>query len=634
MLRQSHKQLTGNGKAKHATSSGAPSRKTVTNSLSRSSHEHGGGGVSKVGCIVLLVLILLLCLVGYSAYVALRTFQEKTGHSIFAFKQAPSRMLNDAPIRAVRREFYELYGGKTEAEEILSRGVKQFGSLQNTAARMLRAAAAKQPLVLSFAGYSVTVGRGNHLKQSYPFVLEKILQPVFRNVLDLEIKVRNSAIGGIPSFPYGFCFEHFLGGDADVVSWDYSMNEGSGASVLEAYIRQSQNQLAHHPMMIVLDTNKQRCQLLNDYADKGLVKDALCVGRAKDAVPKLAEILAKQRQPMGFQNWDEFGAGKDCPGRGSWHPKKKEHELIGWMVAMYFVEALALAQQIVTFDPEWQNKYGAKQMKKWKGGWEFPVPMQQPPENPLEVTNLLYGEPNSRGSAYKMKTVSCRTNFLPATDEEKVLPSIVVSGLAPGVTSENIMEVRSDATYTTGWVFDVSSVERETKVKVEKCGGLGYIDMKIALYGIPESGKLRLWLPVENFNEDDHQMASAWFDELIICEANEKRKAGACQLNTDITYTVGGIEVATTQMVSGAAEYLKRKTCVHIGIPEEAKVVRLKEVTMPAGLGITDDDKKRLSRNGRLRDDHMGLIVDLEAKKSVMRDQGACCVSHVVWAQH
>lgn len=634
MLRQSHKHLLGNGKAKQDSGT---TRKTVTNSLSRSSYEGGGGGggggVSKVGWIILIVLILLILLVGYSAFLALRTFHEKTGHSIFAFKDQTIRV-NDAPIRAVRREFYDLYGGKKEAQQILSRGIKMFGTFQSTAARILRAAAAKQPFVLSFAGYSVTVGRGNHLKQSYPFVLEKILQPVFQEALNLDVKVRNSAIGGIPSFPYGFCFEHFLGDDADVVSWDYSMNEGSGASILEAYIRQSQNQLPHNPMMIVLDTNKQRCQLLNDYVNEGFVKDGLCVGRAKDAVPKLDEILERQRIPEGFQDWDEFGAGRNCPGRGSWHPKKKEHELIGWMLAMYFVEALAVAQKIVTFDPEWQYKYGAKQMNKWKGGWEFPEPFEQPPKNPDEATHLLYGEPNSRGSTYRMKTVSCRTSFLPATDEDKVLPSIVVSGLAPGMTSENIMEPRSDATYTTGWVLDVSNVERETKVKVEKCGGLGYIDMKIALYGIPESGKLRLWLPVENFNEDDHQMASDWYDELIICEANEKRQSGACQLDKDITYTVGGIEVASTQMVSGAAEYLKRKTCVHVGIPEEAKVVRLKEVTIPNGPSITEDDKRRLSSNGSLRDDHMGLIVDLEAKKNVMRDRGACCVSHVVWAQH
>lgn len=37
--------------------------------------------------------------------------------------------------------------------------------------------------------------------------------------------VRNAAIGGIPSFPFGLCLKNELGSNADVVSWDFSMNE-------------------------------------------------------------------------------------------------------------------------------------------------------------------------------------------------------------------------------------------------------------------------------------------------------------------------------------------------------------------------------------------------------------------------
>ena len=90
---------------------------------------------------------------------------------------------------------------------------------------------------MSFAGYSVTVGRGNYFSQSFPFIVEKILQATLQTLLGIPLQVRNAAIGGIPSFPYGFCLSHFLGDDADVVSWDYSMNEGRGSAILESYIR-------------------------------------------------------------------------------------------------------------------------------------------------------------------------------------------------------------------------------------------------------------------------------------------------------------------------------------------------------------------------------------------------------------
>ena len=255
----------------------------------------------------------------------------------------------------------------------------------------------------------------------------------------------------------------------------------------------------------------------------------------------------------------------------------------------------------------------------------MPEPLEPPPRNPPAVTDTLYGRDG------RMKRISCRTNFLPATDTEKVLPSVVVSGLAPSASSDNIMEPRSDATYATGWVLDVSKVERETKEKVERCGGLGYIDMKIALYGIPESGPLKLWLPLEEIHDDSpFDEATHWFDELIICEANEKRPDGACHLDADVEYAVGGVTVQSPQMVSGAAEYLKRKTCVHVGIPETAKVTRLRDLE-----GAADEQvHRRLSRNGAFRDSHVGLVVELRAKKGVVRDQGACCVSHVVWTRH
>ena len=619
--------------------------------------------VAKVGCFLLVVFSWLILLVGYAAYSSLSTFTEKTGLSPFIpflllvgrggsavgrprdlQQQQQQQMMyghsnsiiQDGPIHAARREFLELFG--PDAPDMFHRGVQQFGSLQNTATRILRASASELPLVLSFAGYSVTVGRGNRFEHSYPFILEQILKPVFRNAMNLEIKVKNAAIGGIPSFPYGFCFEHFLGADADVVSWDYSMNEGKGAAALEAYLRQSQNQLGHHPMMIVLDTNPERCQLLKEYADRGWLQDGICVGMAKDAVPNLQELVARQRQPMGFQNWDEFGAPPSCPGRSSWHPKKREHEFLGWMVAMYFVEALAVAQTISVKDPNWRKTYAVKNRKYWKsGGMEFAAPLHaMPSDNSPAVNRLLYGDP-VRSSQFKMKTVSCRTNFLPATDNDKILPSIVVSGLAPQ-GSDNIMNPRTDEAYAAGWVMDVSAVERETKDKVEKCGGLGYVDWKMALYGIPESGTLRLWLPVEGFFGDDNVntevLASDWFDGLVICEANEKRQVGACHLDSDLVYLVDDKKVESPQMVSGVGEYLKRKTCVSLEIPKEARLVQLKDVRpLSDQTQLSDIDKARLSRNGKLVDNHVGLIVDMWANKNVNRHLGACCVSHVVWSQ-
>eukprot|EP00984_Skeletonema_dohrnii_P032179 scaffold25748_cov67-Skeletonema_dohrnii-CCMP3373.AAC.3 len=156
-------------------------------------------------------------------------------------------------ITNVREEFYTRYGGESEALDMLKRGLRTFenekaakdmGSVHSTADRYLRSilrfeenqssslsALQQAEFVMAFGGYSVTVGRGNHFEQSYPFIMEKILAPILAlPPLGVKLVVRNSAIGGIPSFPYGWCLPNFLGEDADAVSWDYGMNEGNGAA--------------------------------------------------------------------------------------------------------------------------------------------------------------------------------------------------------------------------------------------------------------------------------------------------------------------------------------------------------------------------------------------------------------------
>jgi hypothetical protein len=488
----------------------------------------------------------------------------------------------------LRKEFHIRYGDASS--QILANGIHLYGNLQETALRFVRAAAHNRPFVIAFAGYSVTVGRGNFFSQSFPFVLERVLKAPLKRTLGIDLIVRNGAIGGIPSFPYGWCLSHFLGDDADVVSWDYGMNEGRGAAVLESYIRQAL-QLPKRPKFIMLDNNKERSQVLEAYAKTGLLSDAIRVSRAELTIP--------ENPPPGLRDWDQFGAPDGCPGRTVWHPKKMEHELIGWTIAMHMVDAIERAFTIMQ-ESNWQQKYGNQVSQKLV----FLPPINKPPQNEDAVTALMYG--HEENGEYRMKEISCRTSFLPAVNNEKVLPSVVVSGLAE--TQLDMMEERSDDLYKSGWVLDVSKLERDTKRKVERCGGLGYIDMKVALYGIPESGTLQLWLPSRG---DDARRFT-----LIICEANENRDKDACKLNADIQYVVGGVEVDNVTHIRGAGEYLKRQTCVSIDIPAAAKVTRLGD--------------RPIAGHGK---DDVGLLVNITARSNVSREKGACCVSHIIWEQ-
>ena len=322
---------------------------------------------------------------------------------------------------------------------------------------------------------------------------------------------------------------------------------------------------------------------------------------------------------------------------------------MGWFIAMHFIKAMEEAIKLRDKGVALTNLNQHKTHSDEATSFGPPI-SQKLPDNDPEVTELLFGHHNdvhhshdhldhktNEKDALIMKHLSCRTSFLPATDHSKTLPSIVVSGLAEG--DLDIMVDRTDEHYKEGWVLDVSTVERQTKRKVESCGGLGYIDMKIALYGIPESGKIRLWLPFDGPSHDHHNHDGAdtnakhWFDDFIVCEANDKRDEKACKLDRDLELIVGGVEVASEKIhpLKGAAEYLKRQTCVNVGVPKDAVVTPLGEVRTTEGKLLSQDEKAKFGAYG---DDTLGMVVDVTAKAPVTRQNGACCLSHIVWEQH
>ena len=150
-------------------------------------------------------------------------------------------------------------------------------------------------------------------------------------------------------------------------------------------------------------------------------------------------------------------------------------------------------------------------------------------------------------------------------------------------------------------------------MKVQKYGGLGYIDMKTALYGIPSSGTLKLWLPYELSATNPVQstgdiQARIYFNSVVLCEVNEKRGEKECNMVSDLAFEVGGVAVAKAGVtqIKGVASYLKKDICTRLDIPTDAK----------------------LSTKGNA----FGLPLDITVTRSdVSRENGACSISHVIW---
>jgi len=151
-------------------------------------------------------------------------------------------------------------------------------------------------------------------------------------------------------------------------------------------------------------------------------------------------------------------------------------------------------------------------------------------------------------------------------------------------------------------------------------GGLGFRDAKLALYGIPTSKTLSLWLPWEGEVAPwrptsagvpaPGDPASSWFRTLAVCEVNEKRTPAECDAVNNVVYTVGGAPAPDVDRITApGAQYLAKDVCVEVGIPA-AGVLSAR----PGGEGV-------------------GLAVDVRVTGFVTLRGGACSVSHVVWEQ-
>lgn len=285
-----------------------------------------------------------------------------------------------------------------------------------------------------------------------------------------------------------------------------------------------------------------------------------------------------------------------------------EHELIGWVLAMHMLDALDAAMDIMEKDADWRKTILLEERKTRQAAAAALLPPPVTDVTKTGVASMLHGTVSGTDKTHwHMNHISCRTSFLPNISGD--LDSIVVSGVTE--VDEDMLKSRDDALFDGGWVMDVGKMERETKLKVQKYGGLGYIDMKTALYGIPSSGTLKFWLPYEGDEGSSSEVASNYFDGLVVCEVNEKRGDKECKMTSDLDFRVGGVDVPSdgVSQVKEVASYLKKDICIRVDIPNEAKVSTSVDGT--GGLGLTVE----VSVSGT----------------GVTREGGACNISHVIW---
>ena len=338
----------------------------------------------------------------------------------------------------------------------------------------------------------------------------------------------------------------------------------------------------------------------------------------------------------------KFGAPHGAPGQALHHPAMKEHEFIGWILAMHFLAALELVAASLT-DPGIGLDCDDDRSQQKLDVSLLPKPYANLNVSDLPPwTSILFGEEmDNRTHRWRMRPTHCRTTFEPIMGRGDLVENAISGAVAQDM---DIMLPKSKMYYNRGWVMDLSEKEKAAKRTLGLYGGLGFVDSKKAFYGIVMSGKLRLFLPYESSSSKTSETyprvgdkAIGWFHSVVICKVNEKRDADKCEMGRDLGFEVGGVDVvnSTQEIAAAGTLYLGRKMCVHIAVPPNAIL------TNAAKIAEQDNESSVRRRNivfphdaEKKPDTRVGLEVTVRVRNHLfVQVSQACSVSHVVWEQ-
>jgi hypothetical protein len=296
------------------------------------------------------------------------------------------------------------------------------------------------------------------------------------------------------------------------------------------------------------------------------------------------------------------------------HPALKEHELMGWMLAMHFLTALEYLESRTT-----------DEKLKCPPTTITTLPPPVTGHNTTNYDGTLFGHAQPiNPETWKMNPIQCRTTFQPLVSGD--LSELVVTGT---VAEElDVVLPKSQMYYNQGWTYDVSEEERQMKRKLSLYeNGLGFVDSKEAYYGIYESPAMQVLLPyvVEPPGNDTAvphvgQPALDWFESIVVCQVHEKRDATACNMASDVGFVVGGTNATFQLMKDTGTLYLGKPVCIKLAVPANAT--------------LTSHNTLASKPEQHLEMDQVGLLVAINVTNPhIAHVHQACSVSHIVWEQ-
>lgn len=357
------------------------------------------------------------------------------------------------------------------------------------------------------------------------------------------------------------------------------------------------------------------------YMDAGVLVDPVVIDLQAAYAP--FHNVREDVLPPGFQGWNEFGAPPGAPGKVRQNMTLKQHELYGWLLSMHI---LAQAQLVV------RNMLNASSELMSASLPSQTLP--RPQFNRLKSNNwtpLLYGTPTDESyKHWTMSSFECRTAFDPVVSPGS-LSDIIIGGTAGD--DVDLLHPKGAMYLSQGWVLDLDAAERREKQLMKQWDNLGFQDYTKSYYGVPASGPLSLFLPVDNYSQ--HQSAKEIFKHLVVCESNTK--GDGCNMQRDVTFTVGGVDATSVEWImDDAVAYHGKRLCVLVDIPKEAKLVSRQDAKQAVVERIAQVQRERQEvredTRRSLETSTMGLALDITVTNSrITWHKGACSIAHLIW---
>jgi hypothetical protein len=331
------------------------------------------------------------------------------------------------------------------------------------------------------------------------------------------------------------------------------------------------------------------------YVNQGLLETPFVVDLQAAAEPFLT--AKTQVRPVGFQQWNDFGGPPGAPGKTKFHLSEKQHELVGWMLAMHLLSALewsVLGNPAASVISAPMESAMGLDSKRW--------------------SSLLAGVETD--GKWTVPPIHCRTAH------ESILPSNL-NGLVVGGTVGEDVDVllpRGPMFYTNGWVLDMEPSRKKEKQLMQQWDNMGFSDWNMAYWGIKASGVLSMYIPLAK--RKSNKQISELIEILVVCGSEQLNHEQECRLDSDVKFVLQGEETSAHLIESDAVSYQGKYNCVQVEIPALIKLSKRTRDSKPSKRTMLEDSY------------NYGMGLDLQVvSERVAWDRGPCSVAHVIWQE-